>query len=564
MKSKRKDTIKQRVTSRFKGLGAIMLALFMILTDMSLMPPVEAEAATGDQYWIIGFVFYSDPLFCTGQEGNYISGNVYEVLDDTNNGMDNGYVRYYSGFKLSEGSPLTSLGTLNDSGFEIKISPEEDTYVNAGCVQRSKGSGMLFQMKVDGTVKAETTGLGEEGKAKFLLDAGKYAVKYTKESLAGNGIRSKFIVDFKSVIDSLTVTPADATLTFGGSTQTLTVSPANAADKVKWSSEDTKIATVDSDGTVTPVSAGTVTIKATYTPEDGDPIVGTCKVTVNKAESTVADPHEHDIKKMDAKEPTCTENGYKAHYECTECGKWFEDASGSVEITDKTSFIIDATGHKWDDGVVTKEATYDETGIKTFTCENDPSHTKEEVIPMKEYRESDTDNSDGSSGSSGGGSGKNSGSVSKQSIDVNGNTISSNHQAETGVPASDVGGRWANSANADIWTYTKSDGTLAKSEWMSLDYNGLRYWYYFNEDGIMLTNWFDYNGERFYLMPEKDGWRGRMATGWKNIDNKWYYFDIVPGSTQGKLYRGAITPDGHVVGADGAWNGVGETPVGQE
>ena len=139
MKSKRKDTIKQRVTSRFKGLGAIMLALFMILTDMSLMPPVEAEAATGDQYWIIGFVFYSDPLFCTGQEGNYISGNVYEVLDDTNNGMDNGYVRYYSGFKLSEGSPLTSLGTLNDSGFEIKISPEEDTYVNAGCVQRSKG-----------------------------------------------------------------------------------------------------------------------------------------------------------------------------------------------------------------------------------------------------------------------------------------------------------------------------------------------------------------------------------------------------------------------------------------
>ena len=99
---------------------------------------------------------------------------------------------------------------------------------------------------------------------------------------------------------------------------------------------------------------------------------------------------------------------------------------------------------------------------------------------------------------------------------------------------------------------------------MSLDYNGLRYWYYFNEDGNMLTNWFDYNGERFYLMPQKDGWRGRMATGWKNIDNKWYYFDIVPGSTQGKLFRSSITPDGHVVGADGAWNGVGETPVGQE
>ncbi|MEE3462576.1 MAG: hypothetical protein VZR00_11995, partial [Lachnospiraceae bacterium] len=135
---------------------------------------------------------------------------------------------------------------------------------------------------------------------------------------------------------------------------------------------------------------------------------------------------------------------------------------------------------------------------------------------------------------------------------------------ESGVPASDVGGRWANSADADTWTYTKSDGTLAKSEWMSLDYNGLRYWYYFDASGNMQTNWFDYNGKKFYLMPDKDGWRGRMATGWKKIDNKWYYFDITPGETQGSMYTAAITPDGHTVGADGAWNGVGATPVGQE
>ena len=79
----------------------------------------------------------------------------------------------------------------------------------------------------------------------------------------------------------------------------------------------------------------------------------------------------------------------------------------------------------------------------------------------------------------------------------------------------------------------------------------------------MVTNWFDYNGERFYLVPDRDGWRGRMATGWKNINNKWYYFEIVPGTSQGKMYRSTVTPDGHVVGADGVWDGVGETPVGQ-
>ena len=269
-------------------------------------------------------------------------------------------------------------------------------------------------------------------------------------------------------------------------------------------------------------------------------------------------PHNHDIKKLDAKEPTCTENGYKEHYECTECGMWFEDQNGHAEITDKSSYTLKATGHKWDRGEITKEATYDEPGIRTYTCLNDPSHTKEEAIYLE--RERDTDNSDGSSG---GESGRNSGSVSKQIIDINGNIISSNHQVETGVPASDVGGRWANSTNADTWTYTKSDETLARSEWLSLDSNGLRYWYYFNEAGNMVTNWFDYNGERFYLVPDRDGWRGRMATGWKNIDNKWYYFEIVPGTSQGKMYRSTVTPDGHVVGADGAWDGVGETPVGQ-
>ena len=291
MKSKRKDTIKQRVTSRFKGLGAIMLAMFMILTGMSLMPPVEAEAATGDQYWIIGysgeFASYAVPLFCTGQESTDKSGNVYDILNNTNN-YDNGYVKNYSGLMLSDQSSLTSLGTLPTSGSGIKISPEEDTYVNVGCVHSSEDSGMLFQMKVDGTVKAETTGLGKEGKANFSLDAGTYAVTYSRVKFESGNFEVRYIVDFKSVIDSLTVTPADATLTFGGSTQTLTVSPASVADKVVWSSENTKIATVDGDGTVTPVSAGTVTIKATYTPEEGDPIVGTCTVTVNKAESTVA------------------------------------------------------------------------------------------------------------------------------------------------------------------------------------------------------------------------------------------------------------------------------------
>jgi glucan-binding YG repeat protein len=285
-------------------------------------------------------------------------------------------------------------------------------------------------------------------------------------------------------------------------------------------------------------------------------------ITVDIRKKT--DSHTHDIRLVESKEPTCTGNGYKKHYECTECEAWFQDRTGVSEITDKSGYTIKAIGHKWGAYEVTKRPTYDEEGLRVCTCENDPSHTKEETIPK--LTSSSSSDSDSDSGSSGGSGSKNN-NVSKQVIDVNGNVksnVPSNHQVESGVPASDVGGRWANSADADTWTYTKSDGTLAKSEWMSLDYNGLRYWYYFDASGNMQTNWFDYNGKKFYLMPDKDGWRGRMATGWKKIDNKWYYFDITPGETQGSMYTAAITPDGHTVGADGAWNGVGATPVGQE
>lgn len=283
--------------------------------------------------------------------------------------------------------------------------------------------------------------------------------------------------------------------------------------------------------------------------------------------------HNHlPLKEVPETKPKCEEEGNKHYYECETCGKIFEDAFGQVELT-RDDVILKATGHKWDSGEVTQEATYYETGIKTYTCLNDPSHTKEEIIPKKiRSYDSSSDDSDSDDSGSGSSSGNGSSSTTKaasqakadQVNNVSSFQIPENHQVESGLPLSDIGGNWGNGVNADTWTYTKSDGTLAKGEWMNLEYNGLRYWYYFDNDANMRTHWFDYNNERFYLMPDKDGWRGRMATGWKNIENKWYYFDIVPGSSQGRLYRSTVTPDGHIVGADGVWNGIGTTPVGQE
>ncbi|MCD8108650.1 MAG: cadherin-like beta sandwich domain-containing protein, partial [Clostridiales bacterium] len=54
-------------------------------------------------------------------------------------------------------------------------------------------------------------------------------------------------------------------------------------------------------------------------------------------------------------EPTCTENGYTT-YTCSVCGDKY------------TADETEATGHNWDDGVVTRAATCTETGVKTYTC----------------------------------------------------------------------------------------------------------------------------------------------------------------------------------------------------
>lgn len=83
-------------------------------------------------------------------------------------------------------------------------------------------------------------------------------------------------------VDSVTVTPDTATLKIGETTTlTAEVLPADATDKtVTWSSSDEKVATVDKNGKVTAVAAGTATIKAVSNADDT--IYGSCEVTVEK------------------------------------------------------------------------------------------------------------------------------------------------------------------------------------------------------------------------------------------------------------------------------------------
>ncbi len=78
---------------------------------------------------------------------------------------------------------------------------------------------------------------------------------------------------------------------------------------------------------------------------------------------------------------SCTEAGSSAYWDCDACERYFADEDGNKEI-DEDSWVIEALGHEWDEGVVTREPSYTNHGLRLHTCQHDPSHTKTEEIPM--------------------------------------------------------------------------------------------------------------------------------------------------------------------------------------
>ena len=66
----------------------------------------------------------------------------------------------------------------------------------------------------------------------------------------------------------------------------------------------------------------------------GDKITVTADTTVTAVWETVPAGHTCDIKPVAKVEPSCTEGGKEAYYKCDGCGKFYEDALGTKEITD--------------------------------------------------------------------------------------------------------------------------------------------------------------------------------------------------------------------------------------
>ncbi len=74
---------------------------------------------------------------------------------------------------------------------------------------------------------------------------------------------------------------------------------------------------------------------------------------------------EHDLEPLEGTAATCTTAGSKSYYECSICHRYYEDDKGQVEITDLEAYLpIAALGHSFGEWVEEVPATCTEDGVK--------------------------------------------------------------------------------------------------------------------------------------------------------------------------------------------------------
>lgn len=93
--------------------------------------------------------------------------------------------------------------------------------------------------------------------------------------------------------------------------------------------------------------------------------------------------------------------------------------------------------------------------------------------------------------------------------------------------------------NGTVWNYYGSDGKMAKNVWVKS--GDSMFW--IEEDGTMAVSKWHQDGTNWYWL---DG-SGSAATGWLEIDSKWYYFD------DNHVMASDETIGSYYVGKDGAW-----------
>ena len=348
-------------------------------------------------------------------------------------------------------------------------------------------------------------------------------------------------------------------------------------DGVNWSSNNSGIASVSSDGTVTAKKCGSATITAQ---------------AENGSSASAAFTVEHVLKKIPAVEETCTKSGLTEGEKCANCGKITIEqetipakghAYGSWKVTksatcttngskekvcancgNKVTETINALGHRWnEDYTVDKEAKCKEDGSESIHCSvcNAVDTSTVRSIPAKGHAYSSWKVTKSATCTTAGSKEKvcaNCGDKVTDTIKPTGHTwnkeytIDKNptilsegsqsiHCSVCGVINPDsvqsipkLEGSWKKDSFG--WWYDYGDYTYPVSKFEEIDGKtyyfdevGYRvtgwkkidnYWYFFNNDGTMHIGWRQVGSIWYYF----DG-NGHLLTGWQKIHGYWYYFN---------------------------------------
>lgn len=217
------------------------------------------------------------------------------------------------------------------------------------CVGLTEAEIMTYAGKVEVNTSADLSGITVDGTAVSGFDADTLAYTASGSEVAAT----------TAVNAGITVLPADDNVV-----RILTISEDGSAQKTYAITLEQAETCKHENTEVRNVKEATCT-EGGYT---GDTVCTDCGAMVEQGSVIPATGHTTEV--QNAKEATCTETGYTGDKVCTVCGKTVEQGSE-----------IAAKGHSWDDGVVTKEPTETEEGVKTYTCKT-CGETKTEAIPV--------------------------------------------------------------------------------------------------------------------------------------------------------------------------------------
>ena len=246
----------------------------------------------------------------------------------------------------------------------------------------------------------------------------------------------------------------------------------------------------------------------------------------------------------------------------------FRDLKETNAITIPASVTVIGTGAFYKDRMSFKEKNSIENYssmklgsryVNSLFTDYTPDDSGEAPIPSFSGRGSGSGRGSSSGGSGGSGGGSGSGGSGGTPMVLG---------ADRNLP-SNV--NWQRDAKG--WWIQNPDGTYPKAQWLLLNNR----WYYFNQEGYMLTGWLLYNNAWYYFEEKEGGEQGKMSVGWKEIRGFWYYFSEEVGAENGKMRSGwqevkgkwyylnqesgaengkmlfNTKVEGYTLGADGAW-----------